>query len=337
MMNSVVQKYIDEIRQFSQRIKPLVVVRCITYNHVAYIRDALESFVAQQTEFPFIVIVHDDASTDGTQEIIKEYADKYPNIIKPIFEEENQYNKGNGEFGNIVDTACRVTGAKYIAVCEGDDYWIDPLKLQIQVNYLESHPQILYTCHRYLEQDSDSNIAKLVRNKYLDRYPEKIGFEFDKDYAFNYDWVPKTLTSLYRMECLKGNELKKCIMYRDTHLIHHILTQGNGYCFQFKGGVYRKQNTGVWSQLDNVSKYKQEVLKWEEIYKVQPTKFNLSQFKKFFSIYFVASIKYRKIPVVKTILQFRSLFLIPITLIKFKRNLKSESQIQRINRMNNVS
>ncbi|MBD5583545.1 MAG: glycosyltransferase [Clostridia bacterium] len=139
MMNSVAQKYIDEIRQFSQRIKPLVVVRCATYNHVAYIRDALESFVAQQTDFPFIVIVHDDASTDGTQEIIKEYVDKYPYIIKPIFEKENQYSKGNGDVSKIFDAACLATGAKYIALCEGDDYWINSLKLQKQVNFLEIH------------------------------------------------------------------------------------------------------------------------------------------------------------------------------------------------------
>jgi len=120
--------------------KPLVAIRCITYNHEPYIRDALEGFVMQKTNFPFVAIVHDDASTDNTAAIIREYAEKYPDIIKPIYETENQYSKWDGSLGRIMDKACEETGAKYIAMCEGDDYWIDPLKLQKQVDFLESHP-----------------------------------------------------------------------------------------------------------------------------------------------------------------------------------------------------
>ena len=82
-------------------------------------------------------IVHDDASTDGTAEIIKEYAEKYPDIIKPIFETENQYSKHDGSIARIMNEH---THGKYIAICEGDDYWIDPLKLQKQVEFLENHP-----------------------------------------------------------------------------------------------------------------------------------------------------------------------------------------------------
>lgn len=120
--------------------KPLVAIRCITYNHEAYIRDALEGFVMQQTDFPFVAIVHDDASTDGTADIIREYAAKYPDIIKPIYETENQYSKRDGSIPRIMNEACEKTGAKYYALCEGDDYWTDPLKLQKQVDFLESHP-----------------------------------------------------------------------------------------------------------------------------------------------------------------------------------------------------
>lgn len=119
---------------------PLVVIRCITYNHEPYIRNALEGFVSQITNFPFVAIVHDDASTDGTVSIIKEYAEKYPDIIKPIFETENQYSKHDGSLSRIMDSASREYNAKYYSVCEGDDYWIDPFKLQKQVDFLEQNP-----------------------------------------------------------------------------------------------------------------------------------------------------------------------------------------------------
>lgn len=117
--------------------RPLMVsIRCITYNHEPYIRQCLEGFVMQKTNFRFEAIVHDDASTDGTVAIIREYAERYPDIIKPIYETENQYSKHDGSLNRIMDAAC--TG-KYLAFCEGDDCWTDPYKLQKQVDYLESH------------------------------------------------------------------------------------------------------------------------------------------------------------------------------------------------------
>ncbi len=123
--------------------QPLMVsIRCMTYNQVDYIRDCLEGFVNQKTNFRFEAIVHDDASTDGTTVIVKEYAEKYPDIIKPIFEEENQYCKGT--LRQIMNREMR---GKYIALCEGDDYWIDPYKLQKQFDYMESHPECSLCFH----------------------------------------------------------------------------------------------------------------------------------------------------------------------------------------------
>ena len=131
---------------------PMVSICCITYNHEPYIRQCLEGFVMQKTNFKFEAIVHDDASTDHTADIIREYAAKYPNIIKPIYETENQYSKHDGSLRRIMDAAC--TG-KYIALCEGDDYWIDPLKLQKQVDFLETHPEhsLCFTAHQRLFPD----------------------------------------------------------------------------------------------------------------------------------------------------------------------------------------
>ena len=121
-----------------------VSIFCNTYNHGAFIRDALEGFVSQKTNFSFEVLVHDDASTDNTADIIREYEEKYPDIIKPIYQTENQYSKGikiTREFQYP-----RVKG-KYVAYCEGDDYWIDPLKLQKQFDALEKHPEVDICAH----------------------------------------------------------------------------------------------------------------------------------------------------------------------------------------------
>lgn len=122
--------------------KVLVAIKCLTYNQEKYIRKCLDGFVMQKTNFPFVAIVHDDASTDGTSQIIEEYAKKYPGIIKPIIENENQWSKHDGFLGRVVREAIDVYSPKYVALCEGDDYWIDPLKLQKQVDAMEADEDI---------------------------------------------------------------------------------------------------------------------------------------------------------------------------------------------------
>jgi len=99
--------------------EPLASISCITFNHVKYIRDALNGFLMQKTNFPIEILIHDDASTDGTEEIIREYEGKYPEIIKPLYEKENQWGKGRR--GSAIFNFPRTKG-KYIAMCEGDDY-----------------------------------------------------------------------------------------------------------------------------------------------------------------------------------------------------------------------
>lgn len=128
-------EYYSEVRM--QEIQVSVV--CNAYNHEAYIRDALEGFVKQKTSFAYEVLVHDDASTDKTADIIRQYEKNYPKLIKPIYETENQYSKKDGSLSRI--QYGRVKG-RYIALCEGDDYWTDPYKLQKQFDVLEKHPEI---------------------------------------------------------------------------------------------------------------------------------------------------------------------------------------------------
>lgn len=114
----------------------MVSVICKTYNHEHFIRKALDGFVMQKTTFPYEVIVHDDASTDATADIIREYERKYPNIIKPIYQKENTYSRAIPVMHDYILPKCR---GKYLAWCEGDDYWTDPCKLQIQVDAMEMH------------------------------------------------------------------------------------------------------------------------------------------------------------------------------------------------------
>jgi len=122
----------------------LVSINCITYNHGKYITDAIEGFLMQKTNFNFEILIHDDASTDETPEIIKKYEEKYPSIIKAIYQKENQYSKSIKV--DYVFNFKRAIG-KYIAECEGDDYWTDPYKLQKQVDYMENNPGCIMCFH----------------------------------------------------------------------------------------------------------------------------------------------------------------------------------------------
>lgn len=123
---------------------PIISVCCLTYNHEPYIRQALDGILMQKTEFPFEVIIHDDASTDHTTEIIQEYEEKYPDIIKPIYQKENQYSQGINILKKWIFPRAK---GKYVAILECDDFWIDSYKLQKQVSYMEAHPECSGTFH----------------------------------------------------------------------------------------------------------------------------------------------------------------------------------------------
>ncbi len=141
---------------------PLVAIKCTVYNHEPFLRECLDGFVMQQTDFPFVAVVHDDASTDKSADIIREYAAKYPDIIQPYYETENQYSKET--LSRVMNEAVDATGAKYIALCEGDDYWTDPHKLQKQVDFLESHPDYGFvgTQCRVLDEMGYNNGSDIV-------------------------------------------------------------------------------------------------------------------------------------------------------------------------------
>jgi glycosyltransferase involved in cell wall biosynthesis len=126
------------------RLSLLVSITCTAYNQEKYIARTLDSFLMQQTDFDYEVLIHDDASTDYTAAIIREYESRYPHIFKPWYQTENQWSKGIR-----LHTACNLPRAlgKYVAMCDGDDYWTDPFKLQKQVDYMEAHPDCTLCFH----------------------------------------------------------------------------------------------------------------------------------------------------------------------------------------------
>ena len=136
-----------------------VSICCITFNQEEYIRDALDSFLSQKTNFRYEILVHDDASTDNTVNILKEYKEKYPDLIKLILQEENQYSKGEKILPKLINIAC----GKYIAICEGDDYWTDKNKLQMQVDYMEKNKECTLCFHSHDEVDKNKNKIRTVK------------------------------------------------------------------------------------------------------------------------------------------------------------------------------
>lgn len=170
---------------------PLVSICCITFNHAAYIKKCLDGFVMQQTKFPFEVIIHDDASIDGTQEIIKDYINRFPDLFVPILQKENQYSKG---VKRILATFCYpISKGKYIALCEGDDYWTDPLKLQKQVDFMEAHPNstLCYTDVSFRIEKENRIIPSVFESYYLARHHGFSELLVNKAYLAPCSWLVK--------------------------------------------------------------------------------------------------------------------------------------------------
>lgn len=182
---------------------PKLSIICLAYNHAKYIKDALEGFVMQKTNFPFEVLIHDDASTDGTTEIIQEYAQKYPDIIKPFFEKENCWKNGINFSKEKIWPQVK---GEYVALCEGDDYWTDENKLQKQVDFLDAHPECsicfhpvkviwdderekssVYPDSRVLKKIDGFNFNSLLKRNFIQTNSVVYRWRFHKD---NYDLMP---------------------------------------------------------------------------------------------------------------------------------------------------
>ena len=219
---------------------PLVSICCITYNHAPYIRQCLDGFLMQKTNFKYEIVIHDDCSTDGTTEIIKEYAFKYPDIFVPLYEDENQYSKGvRGISAKFVYPKAR---GKYIALCEGDDYWIDENKLQIQVDFLERNPEYTMCFHNAIEHYEDGSVPDKEFSQVENR--DYSGIEFFKH------WIVPTASVVIRKVVIENqfyNNLKNDpdLLFGDTPLFLTASKFGKVYGSSIVMAVYRRQENGA--------------------------------------------------------------------------------------------
>ena len=244
----------------------LVSISCITYNHSAYIRQCLDGMLMQQTTFGFEILIHDDCSTDGTDDIIREYVSRYPQIIKPLFEEENQYQQGK-PIGTIVWNLPRAKG-KYIAMCEGDDYWTDPLKLQKQVDFMEANPEYSMCFHKVEVISHDKNDENLYSHLQEKEYTASEIYE---------KWTVPTCSVLYNRHKFKLLRPKKCL-FGDIVLFLSLANGGKLFCLDIIGGVYRRHQKGVSTQCNN-EQYKALYHQYKEMEKLFPNVREISKRK----------------------------------------------------------
>lgn len=222
-----------------------VSVFMITYNHETYIAEALDSILMQKTDFDFDIVIGEDCSTDATRRIVLEYSRKYPDKIKLLL-----HNVNVGFISNLMYVLEACTG-KYVAMCEGDDYWTDPFKLQKQVDFLEANKEYILATHGYRMVRDGSVIRTIDHNEFIGNNNTD-GFEFDKDFTL-YHWVTQPVTALFRREAFKV-DIRQYRYFRDVHLFYHILKNGKGYFQNFVGADYRLHSTGIDSTVEGIER-----------------------------------------------------------------------------------
>lgn len=239
----------------------LVFVRCMTFNHEAYIKDALNGFVIQQTTFPFVVVIINDASTDKTKSVINEFVEnnciynpeidlrieEYGTVLDVTVKDnphcifhivhlnENHYGKKS----KLPYLAKYENAAKYVAMCEGDDYWTDPLKLQKQVDFLEANPEYSMCFHG----------AEIINTTKLSIHIHCTTIE-NRDYSATEifeQWVVPTASIVYVKSMVNAFKMKhsEWILYGDIVLIEKCCHVGKVYGMQDVMSVYRMQSESV--------------------------------------------------------------------------------------------
>ena len=233
--------------------KPLAAIWCLVYNHEPFLKQCLDGFVMQQTNFRFVAIVHDDCSKDGSASIIREYATQYPDIIRPIYETENQYSKPDGRLNRIMQKALMESGAKYVALCEGDDYWTDPNKLQREVEFLEENPD--YTAV------AENGLVRYEDTKAEHPFNTDATHDLSMEEVISSRCFP-TAGVVYRRETMDGlYDITNLLL--DTVMWCWLITKGRFRYNQTISSVYRKNSQGMTVYTEPYA-FAQTIERWNE-------------------------------------------------------------------------
>jgi glycosyltransferase involved in cell wall biosynthesis len=220
-----------------------VSICCITYNHEPYIGQALNGFLMQKTNFNVEILIGEDCSTDSTKVVIEEYCRKYPGKIKLITYEHNV-----GSIKNHINTMRHASG-KYIAMCDGDDFWTDPLKLQKQVDFLESNPEYVICCHYTKVIDENEKVV------YVNPNPVSIELNYADMLLGNKEETRICSLMVRNLKEVRG--LYSQAWYLKTHGADKIFklfaissTNKKMYVLPEVMSSYRMHTGGVWSMID---------------------------------------------------------------------------------------
>lgn len=237
-----------------------VSICCLTFNHAAYLEKCLQGFLMQQCNFTFEVLIHEDASTDETASILKKYEAQYPNIIKPIYQTENQFKKGISPTIRFNFPRCK---GEYIAFCEGDDYWTDPYKLQKQVDFLDSHPEYSICWTHYMEEKENTS-APLFYPDWRHQIDPNQPISFDLNTIFT-PYCTYTVTAIFRTKCLDFSLIEKLKYFKDNTLYALCLSSGKGMLLPITTAVYRMHEGGIYSQVSQFKQALSNYLNFKEI------------------------------------------------------------------------
>jgi glycosyltransferase involved in cell wall biosynthesis len=237
---------------------PVVSVCTITYNHEDFIEEALDSFLMQETAFPFELVVDDDCSPDGTADIIRKYMEKYPNIMNVRLRDENV-----GFMTNFIENIQRANG-KYIALCEGDDYWTDPLKLQKQVDFMENNLDVILVFQNAMVHYYNDS------GKLVDKYPFNQSLEkgYKEPYEILEKWIAQTATVLFRNNTDVDRFMSRNIDFPigDAPTFLYVSQFGKLYYDDIITTVYRATSSGVVrSSLASIESRKQYIEYYKKI------------------------------------------------------------------------
>lgn len=238
-----------------------VSVVCATYNQVSYISEAIESFLMQKTSFEYEIIIHDDASTDGTSEIVKKYVNKYPNKVFAILQNENQYSQGVQFSRLYIHPMVR---GKYIAICEGDDFWTDPYKIQKQYDYMEKNQGCSLCIHDGYLLTADKSI--LFHSKPMSENPKKYYIE---DAIMGIGTKVVTNSFFYRTELTRQERPQFVEMAPAGDFVAPIHYALNGYIYYMPEKMAAHRALAINSFSSTMGRGKESRKKWEVFYQRQ--------------------------------------------------------------------